>query len=218
MQPIQTQVFLEEGDRDWFDSDTEDDAASLTVPVIPANQESPQLTTPATPEGSGGGSTSADIINEDEVDMGTDVLGLPSANLGKRVNKLPSHFQNYDMSFTATDWVAMVAVTDDPQTFEEAMLDPKWNAAMQEEMHSIKRNNTWTLTELPVGFEAIGLKWVYKTKLQEDGNIDKFKARIVAKGYSQKEGIDYTEVFAPVARWDTIRTFLALAAHHGLSI
>jgi hypothetical protein len=65
---------------------------------------------------------------------------------------------------------------------------------------------------------VIGVKWIYKTKYNEKGEVDKHKARLVAKGYSQKYGIDYNEVFAPVARWDTIRAILALAAHKGWNV
>jgi hypothetical protein len=74
------------------------------------------------------------------------------------------------------------------------------------------------LSSLPDGAKAIGVKWIYKTKYNEMGEIEKHKARLVAKGYSQKYGIDYNEVFAPVARWDTIRTVIALAASKGWCI
>ncbi|CAA7024669.1 unnamed protein product [Microthlaspi erraticum] len=74
------------------------------------------------------------------------------------------------------------------------------------------------LTVLPNGAKKIGVKWVYKTKLNEKGEVDKYKARLVAKGYAQQQGIDYNEVFAPVARWDTIRMLIALAAQEGWCI
>ncbi|PNX62644.1 copia-type polyprotein, partial [Trifolium pratense] len=89
---------------------------------------------------------------------------------------------------------------------------------MDQEMESIINNNTWELTTLPEGSNAIGVKWIFKTKYNERGEIEKHKARLVAKGYTQKHGIDYNEVFAPGARWDTIRTILALAAKESWNV
>ncbi|GKB70172.1 ribonuclease H-like domain, reverse transcriptase, RNA-dependent DNA polymerase [Tanacetum coccineum] len=80
------------------------------------------------------------------------------------------------------------------------------------------KNNTWTLTTLPLNQKAIGLKWVFKTKRDAKGNIIKYKARLVAKGYVQEQGIDFDEVFAPVARIETVRLILALAAYHGWQV
>ena len=71
---------------------------------------------------------------------------------------------------------------------------------------------------MPTRAKIIGVKWVFKTKLNEKGDVDKHKARLVANECSRRQGIDYNEVFAPVARWDTIRTILALAAHKGLCV
>ena len=100
----------------------------------------------------------------------------------------------------------------DPVTFADAAQDGRWVQAMDEEIHSIEKNNTWEITSLPKGKKSIGVKWVYKTKYQPDGQVDRLKARLVVKGYKQKPGIDYYEVFAPVARLDTIRLVIALAA------
>ena len=82
----------------------------------------------------------------------------------------------------------------------------------------IKKNNTWELVNHPHGKYIIEVKWVYKTKLNPDGTIQKHKARLVAKGYSQQPRIDYNETFAPVARLDTIRALIALASQKGWSI
>lgn len=101
---------------------------------------------------------------------------------------------------------------EEPANFDEASLDTHWQEAMQNEVEAIEKNGTWTLTELPPGHKPIGLRWVYKVKKDHEGKILKYKARIVAKGYVQRQGIDYDEVFAPVARLDTIRLILAMAA------
>ncbi|GJV17811.1 ribonuclease H-like domain, reverse transcriptase, RNA-dependent DNA polymerase [Tanacetum coccineum] len=85
---------------------------------------------------------------------------------------------------------------------------------MKVELDSINRNNTWELTTLPKGKKAIGLKWVFKTKKDANGNIIKHKARLVAKGSIQEHGIDFEEVFAPVARMETIRLLLAIATNN----
>jgi hypothetical protein len=86
---------------------------------------------------------------------------------------------------------------------------------MEEEMAAIKENQTWTLCDLLHGRRAIGLKWVFKVKRDEAGAVVKHKARLVVKGYAQRKGIDYDEVFAPVARLDTVRLLIALAADRG---
>ncbi|XP_050919399.1 uncharacterized mitochondrial protein AtMg00820-like [Lathyrus oleraceus] len=99
----------------------------------------------------------------------------------------------------------------EPVNMEEALSDPKWMSAMKDELESIKKNNTWMLVDLPKGKKAIGVKWVFKVKANPKGEIIKHKARLVAKGFLQKEGIDFDEVFAPVARHETIRLVVAIA-------
>lgn len=115
--------------------------------------------------------------------------------------------------------VNMVEVnSSDPTTYEEAEKCLKWRKAMDEEMKSIEKNQTWSLLTLPEGAKCIGVKWLYKTKLNKNGEVSKYKARLVAKGYSQEHGIDYTEVYAPVARMDTIKTVITTAAQKGWDI
>ncbi|KAL0392132.1 UNVERIFIED_CONTAM: Retrovirus-related Pol polyprotein from transposon RE2 [Sesamum radiatum] len=101
----------------------------------------------------------------------------------------------------------------EPENFETAVKHKVWVQAMEEEIKMIEKNNTWELADRPKDKEVIGVKWIYKTKLNADGSIQKHKARLVAKGYSQLPGIDYTETFAPVARLDTIRALIAIAAN-----
>ena len=90
--------------------------------------------------------------------------------------------------------------TIDPTTFEKVVQSSKWRAAIDLEIEAIERNETWELTDLPKGMKKIGVKWVFKTKLNKNGEVNKCKAWLVAKGYAQQHDIDYTKVFAPVAR------------------
>jgi hypothetical protein len=100
-------------------------------------------------------------------------------------------------------------------TFAEVELDVAGQAAMQEEIDSVKRNQTWELADMPQGHRAITLKWVYKLKRNKAGDIVKHKARLVVRGFVQQEGIDFNEVFALVARMESVRLLLALAAQEG---
>ncbi|KAJ4722910.1 Retrovirus-related Pol polyprotein from transposon TNT 1-94 [Melia azedarach] len=102
----------------------------------------------------------------------------------------------------------------EPMSFGEAIQDEKWRNAMDEEIKAIVKNDTWELVSLPKGHKAIGVKWVYKAKQNSKGEIEQYKARLVAKGYCQRAGIDYDEVFAPVARLETVRLIISLAAQN----
>lgn len=109
----------------------------------------------------------------------------------------------------------LLLLDDEPTNFYEAKEHNEWQQAMNTEMVSIEENNTWELCDLPVGHKSIGLKWVYKVERDAQGSIIKYKARLVAKGYVQEQGIDFEEVFAPVARIETVRFILAIAAKRG---
>lgn len=109
---------------------------------------------------------------------------------------------------------AFYSQVEDPIHYEDAIKDDKWVNAMDDEIDAIEKNQTWELVSLPKDKDVIGVKWVYKTKLDANGDVQKHKARLVAKGYSQQPGVDYNETFAPVARLDTMRTILAIAAQN----
>ncbi|GKA00600.1 retrovirus-related pol polyprotein from transposon TNT 1-94 [Tanacetum coccineum] len=106
-------------------------------------------------------------------------------------------------------------VENDPIFFKAAQKNLKWRLAMDAEIEAIEKIDTWELIDLPVGAKKIGVKWVYKTKLNENGEVEKYKARLVAKGYTQEHGIDYTEVFAPVARLEIVHLIISLSAQKG---
>ncbi|KAK9907798.1 hypothetical protein M0R45_000739 [Rubus argutus] len=146
----------------------------------------------------------------------------PSSNEG-RVRRQPLWMEDYVSGEGLSDQEedvnnCIMFATADPITFQEAVKSAKWREAMDLEIGAIEKNGTWELTTLPAGAKRIGVKWVFKTKLNEHGEVDKCKASLVAKGYAQEHGIDYTEVFAPVARWDTIRMVIALAVQRGWNI
>lgn len=107
---------------------------------------------------------------------------------------------------------------EEPTSFLEAEKQSCCRKAMLEEMKSIENNSTWCLTNLPPRHKPIGLKWVFKVKRDASGKILKHKARLVAKGYVQQHGVDYDEVFAPVARMETVRLLVAMAAQEGWEI
>ena len=90
--------------------------------------------------------------------------------------------------------------------------------AMKEEFDSLIKNGTWALTNLPPGKTVIKSRWVYKLKRGSENEIQRFKARFVAKGFSQKPGIDFDETYAPVVKYDSLRTILAIAAAEDLEI
>nr|GEZ83827.1 retrovirus-related Pol polyprotein from transposon TNT 1-94 [Tanacetum cinerariifolium] len=110
--------------------------------------------------------------------------------------------------------------TASPQsnTYKEALTQSCWIEAMQEELNEFERLEVWELVHRPDQVMVITLKWIYKVKLDELGGILKNKARLVARGYRQEEGIDFEESFAPVARLEAIRIFLAYAAHKNMVV
>ncbi|KAL0543601.1 hypothetical protein IC582_018701 [Cucumis melo] len=117
------------------------------------------------------------------------------------------HFANFAL-FAGVDLV----------TFDEAIQYEKWKIAMDQEIDAIRRNETWELIKLPTNKQALGVKWVYRTKLKSDGNVEKYKARLVVKGYKQEYGVDYEEMFAPMTRIETIRLILSLAVQNGWKV
>ena len=114
--------------------------------------------------------------------------------------------------FEEDSYIVMFAAATDPMFFYEAVKDVKWRMAMDAEIDEIERNDTWELIYLLIGAKKVGVKWVYKTKFNENGEIDKYKDRLVAKGYTLEHGIDYTEIFAPITRMDIVRLVIFVAA------
>ena len=105
-----------------------------------------------------------------------------------------------------------------PYTFEEAVTHQVWRDAMMEEYNSIMKNGVWDIVPRPEGKSVVTSKWLYKIKYAADGSIEKYKARFVARGFSQVEGVDYDETFAPIARFSSIRAVISIVAQMGWRI
>lgn len=139
----------------------------------------------------------------------------------QRQRIVPSWHKDYEVDYAA---YALNAVSYDenlPNSLAEARTRSdwhKWKAAIQEEMDSLLKNKTWKLMKLPEGRKTVYNKWVFKVKHRVDGAPDRYKARLVARGFSQKYGIDYSETYSPVAKLDTLRTVLAFANQKGMVV
>ncbi|KAJ9536444.1 hypothetical protein OSB04_un000379 [Centaurea solstitialis] len=138
----------------------------------------------------------------------TNIIGSPSALVTTRSSKKDENlilFGGFLSQF-------------EPTKTQDALSDPDWVRAMQEELAEFERNRVWRLVERPRRVTIIDLRWIFRNKKDENDLIIRNKARLVAKGYRQQEGIDYDETFAPVARIEAIRIFLAYAAHKNMKV
>ncbi|KAH9291902.1 hypothetical protein KI387_042909 [Taxus chinensis] len=144
----------------------------------------------------------------------------PILRRSDRLRRAPERYSPLD--FHSTSVLSVLSVTDDePKTVKEAFGSNErkfWKKAMEEEMESLYKNNTWDLVKLPPGRKQVGCKWVFKKKYNADGKIEKYKARLVAKGFSQVEGLDFGEIFSLVAKLHSIRFLLAIVAAFDLEI
>ena len=117
--------------------------------------------------------------------------------------------------------LAAMKVSLDPVSYEDATSRDDsafWKQAMDDEMASLLKNQTWELKPLPKGQPVVSCRWVFKSKLQPDGTIERHKARLVARGFSQTRGIDCFETFSPVVRYESVRTVLAIVAKHDMEL
>ncbi|GKB62381.1 retrovirus-related pol polyprotein from transposon TNT 1-94, partial [Tanacetum coccineum] len=113
---------------------------------------------------------------------------------------------------------ALTVSQTEPKNIKEAMADSAWIESMQEELHQFERLDVWELVDRPLCKDVINLKWLWKNKHDEENTVIHNKSRLVAKGYAQKEGIDFEESFAPVARLEAVRLFIAYAAHKSFTV
>jgi transposase InsO family protein len=150
---------------------------------------------------------------QQQAPVGAQGLEVGPGGRPMRDRRPPSYLtDDYEVNY---GYAAAESVYEDPSSYAEAMASehaPGWLAAMQRELQSLRETQTFELCERPAGKNVVGVKWVFKTKRDQAGEIIQFKARLVAQGFTQVHGLDYSETFAPVAKMTTIRLVLALAA------
>lgn len=127
----------------------------------------------------------------------------------------PSDLQVHTVSDAYINFLTNLSSIKEPHSYTIASKSPHWVQAMQDELKALEQNHTWDLTTLPEGKRPIGSRWVYKVKLNADGTMERFTARVVAKGYNQLKGIDYNESFSPVAKIVVVRMFFFVAVVNG---
>lgn len=187
--------------------------------------------------------SSALPISLETVVTGTGHDALPIAR-PKRQSKAPSYLSDYHCSLTQISthissyipfpissildysklhpsyqsFVFSITIETEPHNFQEAMANPFWNNAMDVEIVALKGLKTWSVVTLPPGKHVIGYKWVFTIKYNPDGSIERYKARLIAKGYTHQEGIDYIETFSPVAKLASVKLVLGLASCFGWTL
>ncbi|CAH9080868.1 unnamed protein product [Cuscuta epithymum] len=126
---------------------------------------------------------------------------------------ISNHVSYSKLSSVFATFTSSVSSISIPSTIQDALSKPEWKKAVLEEMEALEKNQTWKLVELPKNKPTVGCRWIFTPKFKADGSLERYKARLVAKGYTQTYGIDYTETFAPVAKLNTVRILLSLAAN-----
>lgn len=117
--------------------------------------------------------------------------------------------------FSGLSCAASIHEPIERKSYRAASEQKEWQEAMIEEVEALQSQGTWVLVPKPIDRNIVGCKWVYKLKKNADGTISRYKARLVAQGFSQTEGLDYTETFSPIVRHSTVRIILALTASSG---
>ncbi|KAJ9562492.1 hypothetical protein OSB04_007652 [Centaurea solstitialis] len=196
---------------------TPNQTPNVLVPVVVSNQESTSTSTPQNED------VVVPIENEPfhhEIPHNDEVVEEAQQPLRRsQRQRRPINYDDFITYLNEVDYD--LGQNEDPTSYNEAIkseFSDKWIEAMKEELNSMCINDVWELTEFPKFAKVVGNKWVFKTKLDQNGNVERYKARLVAKGFTQKEGVDYKETFSPVSRKESLRIVLALVAHFDLEL
>lgn len=127
------------------------------------------------------------------------------------------HLSNYvlysKLSSSFAAFTSQLSAVEIPKNVQDTLKISKWKEVILEEMKALEKNKTWSVMTLPAGKRTVGCKWVFTMKYNSDGSIERYKARLVVKGFTQTYGINYSETFAPIAKFNTIRGLLSLVAN-----
>ncbi|KAJ9556147.1 hypothetical protein OSB04_010761 [Centaurea solstitialis] len=182
-------------------------AAHPTSPTVPASPTTTPLFTAAQPTSPT--IPAPPIIQQPPVSAPTN-SSHPMITRAKAGIFKPRHIADLSQLNHLPLHSALYATTD-PTSFKTAERDPKWVRAMQQELDALRKNNTWSLVPRPINRKIVGSKWLYRTKFHSDGSVERYKARLVAQGFSQTPGLDYSHTFSPVVKASTVRVILSLA-------
>uniref|UniRef100_A0A2N9IGY8 Integrase catalytic domain-containing protein n=1 Tax=Fagus sylvatica TaxID=28930 RepID=A0A2N9IGY8_FAGSY len=196
------------------ESEDESPHSSVPDPNDPPSENIPEVSSPTTP------------LHTNAMDTSTGYVLPFRHNRGKPPNRYSPDIEERRSKYPIANYVSTQRLSEPlkafahtlsscniPSSVEEALSDPKWAQAIKEELEALQKNKTWALVVLPEGKKTVGCKWIFSIKYKADGSIDRCKARLVAKGYTQTYGIDYHETFSPVAKLNTVRVLLSLAAN-----
>ena len=156
--------------------------------------------------------TSSDAVPENRLDW---AMSIALRNGVRSCAKYPlkNHLTYAKLSSKFRGFIAKVDSIVVPKDIQGAMQDPKWKAAVMEEMKALVGNGTWEIVRGPLDKKIVGCRWVFTVKHNADGSVKRYKARLVAQGFTQTYGIDYEETFAPVAKLNSIRVILSIAVN-----
>lgn len=186
------------------DLNLEEPQAPLSEPNPPIHQASTSSNSYPRPQDSWTKSNTIELVN---------IIGEPTEGMLKRSMAAKLKVASANVCLYV-DFLSEI----EPKNVKEAFKYESWVQAMRDELEQFDRNDVMTLVECPQGVFVIGMKWVFKNKTDESGTVIKNKARLVAKGYNQQQGIDYEETFAPFARMEAIRIFLAYATYMNFKV
>ena len=116
---------------------------------------------------------------------------------------------------SSSQFFQVLLALQEPRGFKSAAKHPAWLSAMDAEIQALKNNDTWDFVQRPASHNVVGCRWIFKTKLRADGSIERHKAHLVAKGFSQIHGLDFEDTFSPIMRPATVRIILSIAVGSG---